>query len=267
MYPYDILPGVDLYSIMFCLGILAAMLTFRIFSDKRDFSVRLHNFVIIDGVFAVIAGYASAVLFQALYNALENGNFEITKNTGATFYGGFIGGAAVFLSIYFIVGHFLFRKGEHLRRLTEVTSVAATSVCIAHSLGRIGCLFAGCCYGKVSDSVISVYNVHLDAYVIPVQLFESIFLAALFGFLVWRLRRRLDLCLPLYLSIYGVWRFFIEYLRTDDRGGSPVAFLTPSQFTAVILVAISVILFFVERRFMNLRAEKNEKEKIDGGEA
>lgn len=253
MYPYDILPGVDLYSIMFCLGIIAAMLTFRICSDKRNFSAKLNNFVIIDGVFAVIAGYASAVLFQAVYNALEYGKFEITKNTGATFYGGFIGGAVVFLSIYFIAGHFFFRDGEHLRRLGEVTSAAAASVCIAHSLGRIGCLFAGCCYGKVSDSPIAVYNAHLDAYVIPVQLFESLFLAALFAFLIWRIRTRRDNCLSLYLLIYGVWRFFIEYLRTDDRGGSPVVFLTPSQFTAVILTLLGIALFFVERRLMARR--------------
>lgn len=253
MYPYDILPGVDLYSIMFCLGIIAAMLTFRICSDKRDLSARLNNFVIIDGVFAVIAGYASAILFQAVYNALAGGKFEIKKNTGATFYGGFIGGAVVFLSIYFIAGHFVFRGGEHLGRLTEVTSVAAASVCLAHSLGRIGCLFAGCCYGRVSDSPIAVYNAHLDAHVIPVQLFEALFLGALFAFLVWRLHTGRDLCLPLYLSIYGVWRFFIEYLRTDERGGSPVSFLTPSQFTAVILALLGIALFFVERRLRACR--------------
>ena len=60
------------------------------------------------------------------------------------------------------------------------TSICAAAVCAAHSLGRIGCLFAGCCYGRVTDSVFSVYNAYLDARVVPVQLYESLFLAALF---------------------------------------------------------------------------------------
>ena len=100
MYPYDILPGIDLYGIMLCAGIIAAMLTFRIFSDRRCFSAKLNNFVLADGVMSIVAGYGSAVLFQAFYNAAESGRFEITKNTGATFYGGFIGGAAVFFAFY-----------------------------------------------------------------------------------------------------------------------------------------------------------------------
>lgn len=238
MYPYDILPGIDLYGIKLCAGIIAAMLTFRIFSDRRCFSAKLNNFVLADGVMSIVAGYGSAVLFQAFYNAAESGRFEITKNTGATFYGGFIGGAAVFFAFYFGIGHFAFRNGEHKRRAREVLSICAASVCIAHCLGRIGCLFAGCCYGRVTDSPLSVYNAYLDARVVPVQLYEAIFLAALFAYLCLRLVKKQDKCLPVYLTVYGVWRFFIEYFRTDDRGESPVGFLTPSQLTAVVMVIV-----------------------------
>lgn len=261
MYPYDILPGIDLYDVMLCAGIAAAMLVFRLFSDKRDISARLNNFVLIDGAFSVILGYGSAVLFQAVYNALESGSFEMTKNTGATFYGGFIGGAAVFFAFYFGVGHFVFRDGEHKREIGTVTSIAATCVAAAHSLGRVGCLFAGCCYGKVTDSALSVYNAYLDARVVPVQLYESIFLALLFAYLCYRLIKRLDGCLALYLSVYGVWRFFAEYMRTDDRGGSPVSFLTPSQFTAVILVLVGLALMVSERVSSSRRggSEPNEQ--------
>ena len=246
MYPNDIIPGVDLYGIMFCAGILAAMVTFRIFSDRLGFSARLNNFVIADGVASIILGYASAVLFQAIYNAIDTGKFEITKYTGATFYGGLIGGAAVFLSVYFGLGHFLFRDRENTARMSEVISVCAASVSIAHCLGRIGCLFAGCCYGRITESPISVYNAYLDARVVPVQLYEAIFLALLFAYLCFRVEKKQNKCLAVYLSVYGIWRFFIEYFRTDDRGGSIVSFLTPSQFIAVILTLVGILLFVVE---------------------
>lgn len=246
MYPNDILPGIDLYSIMFCAGILAAMLTFRIFSDRLGFSARLNNFVIADGVVSIILGYGSAVLFQAVYNALESGVFEISKNTGATFYGGFIGGAVVFFAFYFGIGHFVFSDRENIAQMGTVISVCAASVSIAHSLGRIGCLFAGCCYGRVATSGFTVYNAYLDAQVVPVQLYEAIFLAVLFAYLCCRIEKKQNKCLAVYLSVYGVWRFFIEYFRTDDRGGSIVSFLTPSQFIAVVLFFVGVALFIIE---------------------
>ena len=235
MYPYDIIPGLDLYSIMFCVGIIAAMVTFRLFSDRRGFSARLNNFVIADGVACVILGYASAVLFQAVYNAIETGKFEITKYTGATFYGGFIGGAAVYFAFYFSVGHFVFGKdGEHRKHI------------------------AGCCYGRITTSPISVYNAYLDARVVPVQLFEALFLAALFAYLCFRIEKKQDRCLAIYLASYGVWRFFIEYFRTDDRGGSLVSFLTPSQLIAVVLTLVGILLFAIET-ILQRRAVKEPK--------
>ena len=42
---------------------------------------------------------------------------------------------------------------------------------------------------------------------------------------------------------YAVWRFFIEYLRADDRGATVVSFLSPSQLTAVLLFAVGAGLY------------------------
>jgi prolipoprotein diacylglyceryltransferase len=41
--------------------------------------------------------------------------------------------------------------------------------------------------------------------------------------------------MAIYLMAYGVWRFFAEYLRADDRGATVVKFLSPSQLTAILL--------------------------------
>ena len=262
MYPYDLFLGLDLYDLSIAVGFLAALLYFRIFADRRGFGATLQNTVIVGALLAVFGGYCSAVLFQAFYNYLSDGVFEIANNTGATFYGGLIGGAAVFLLFYFTVGTLLLRKqNESPRsRFWCLTEIAAGSIALAHGIGRLGCLFAGCCHGKVTDAWYGVYNDYLEAKTVPIQLFEAIFLFALAACITYRLIKGAYGNLGLYLCAYAVWRFSIEFLRTDDRGQSIVPFLTPSQFIAVCLFAVGVALRIVEGYFLR-RADQNEGEK------
>ena len=94
--------------------------------------------------------------------------------------------------------------------------------------------------------------------VLPVQLFESLFLGALFVFLTWRTLHRKRYSFPIYLVTYGVWRFAIEYLRGDDRGSSLVSWLSPSQLTAIVLIICGAALYFVERYLRNVTERDNE---------
>ena len=197
----------------------------------------------------VILGYGAAVLFQALYNINTLGRFEITESTGATFYGGLVGGAAVFLIMYFALGRFVTGSGEYKRQFFSVADCAVTGIAIAHALGRVGCLTAGCCHGQLTDAWYGIEmhgNFGFDKYV-PTQLFEAIFLLLLFAFLTLRIFERKGYNLPIYLIVYGVWRFAIENVRADYRGDTFVEWLTPSQLIALVLIAVGVGMIFVER--------------------
>ncbi len=251
---------IDLYTVCLCAGVLVAVMLFRFFSDKREIKWRLQRFCILITSGAVIVGYGSAVLFQALYNIRESGKFEITKETGATFYGGLIGGAAFFLLSYFLIGQFMFKKDKlHLKNFFVVTDIAATSVAIAHSIGRIGCLLAPCCYGKVTDAW---YGIQMGGQKrVPTQLYEAIFLLVLFGLFAYRVLKKKSYNLPLYMVLYGIWRFVIEFFRDDDRGETFVTFITPSQLIAVLMVVGSVALFFVQRSLMKKMTEQEHAEK------
>ena len=70
-----------------------------------------------------------------------------------------------------------------------------------------------------------------------------LFLLALCAFLTWRFFKGKKGNLALYLMLYAVWRFFIEYLRADDRGATIVSFLSPSQLTAIVLFVVGAGLF------------------------
>ena len=96
---------------------------------------------------------------------------------------------------------------------------------------------------------------------IPVQLFEAIFLFLLCGWLVIRYCEGRRCGMPLYMMLYGTWRFFAEYLRDDYRGNSLVSFLTPSQLISLVLAVAGLILLIVEataERAARLRAERGE---------
>ncbi len=260
MYPYELFWGLDLYSLLLLTGVVSSFIIFRICADRRDFSAKLQNLILFDGFVSVVAGYFGTVLFQGIYNGIKTGTFVLDKNTGATFLGGLIVGVAIFFLVYFTAGHFLFKKSgrEHITRLWDLISIGAGAIASAHAFGRIGCFFAGCCYGIPTDSFIGVQFPGMHHKVLPVQLFESAFLFILFGVIMFLNMKKKDFIfgMPLYMVGYGVWRYFIEFLRGDDRGEFFIKIFTPSQFTSVLMVIGGIVLgVFLYKKFYAKKKE------------
>ncbi|MBQ8352085.1 MAG: prolipoprotein diacylglyceryl transferase [Clostridia bacterium] len=248
MYPYNIFGDFDLYTICITLGAVLCILLFRLLSDRTGLSARLTNLALGGGFVGIAVGFGSAVLFQAFYDYLAGAGFYLDAATGSTFYGGLIGGALGFLLVYFIGGHVAFPKKEHLFSFFTVTGMVAASITLAHGFGRVGCFLVGCCHGIETSSPLGLYFPALDARVYPTQLYEALFLFLMTAFLVFRALRAKSDGLPIYLVGYGAFRYVIEFLRGDDRGASPVPFLSPSQLTALVLVAVGMFLFWLEAR-------------------
>ncbi len=252
MYPNEIILGLGMYEICLCIAVAASFFLFGKLADKFKIKAKNQTFAVFCGVFAVALGYGSSVLFQAVYNIKERGEFVIDANTGATFYGGLIGGAAVFLAIYFLFGNYKYPDGSHRKYFFSIANCVAPALALSHAIGRVGCLFAGCCHGARTDAwygiMMDVGNTGEYAKYVPTQLFETVFLLLLFGFLMLRLfmggRRACNL--SSYLIAYGIWRFFIENLRADYRGNIFTDALTPSQFIAILMIALGIGLIFVE---------------------
>ncbi|MBQ5724922.1 MAG: hypothetical protein IIV80_02090, partial [Clostridia bacterium] len=62
MYPYDIFPGLDLYSLLMVVGVVICLLFIRLQSDRRGLPARLQNLMLAGTVTAIVVGYGAAVL-------------------------------------------------------------------------------------------------------------------------------------------------------------------------------------------------------------
>lgn len=131
------------------------------------------------------------------------------------------------------------------------------AVPLFHAFGRVGCFLAGCCYGipapagwwgvTFSQALLAPNGVAL----VPVQLYEAAGCLLLF-LLLDRLARRGwsgGQLLPVYLSLYGAFRFLLEFLRGDEARGfwGP---LSTSQWVALatLAVALPVLLWQQSKR-------------------
>ena len=71
MYPYELFLGITLYDILFFVGVLMALVVYRIYSGKRNVPAKVYNFYLLITIIAISVGYLSAILFQSVYNFIE----------------------------------------------------------------------------------------------------------------------------------------------------------------------------------------------------
>ena len=232
-----------MYGVMIAVGILICFGCLTHYAKKIGLDEKFTDFVFFNGIAAIAVGFGSAALFQATYNYIENPAAGFNLGGGITFLGGLIGGVVCFLAVYFIL------RPRLSGRVIDILSLAPCIITVAHGFGRIGCFFAGCCYGKPTDSFLGVKFPHLATRVHPTQLYEAAFLFILFGVMSYLLlKKKFRHNMTVYLIAYGVFRFFNEMLRNDSRGAL-VAGLTPSQFWSLLMVVLGVALVFPLRYF------------------
>lgn len=156
---------------------------------------------------------------------------------GMVFYGGLLGS---------LLGILIYAK---ITKHDKMQLLDITAVCIPlfHVFGRLGCFFGGCCYGKeYAHGIVFPHNKFVPELAgvprIPVQLIESacnliIFAVILTLFIKQIGQRKL---IYIYLIVYPVVRFVMEFMRGDEVRGFLLG-LSTSQWISIILFAFSVI--------------------------
>ncbi len=245
------------YGLMIGLGFMAAVLIGCALAKKRGLS---DNDFTNMAILVLVIGFLGGKLLHMIveFKTLLSDPMAVLGSEGFVVYGGIISGIAT-IYVYCRV-----KKLEFL----EYIDLFATVVPINQSLGRIGCLLAGCCYGNHTESSFSI--VFPEGSMAPpgVKLIPTQPLMAAGNFVIFTVLTILylrtcpkkdgagtvakheyipGLATSLYLILYSVGRFIIEFFRDDERGA--VGALSTSQFIAIFtFVAGVALLVYVRMR-------------------
>jgi phosphatidylglycerol:prolipoprotein diacylglycerol transferase len=197
--------------------------------------------------YVLIAAIVGSRLFYVLTNLsmFISDPLEVFRiwNGGLVFYGGFV--VALITAIIYV-------KQKEIS-LFKTADMMAPALAMGHAIGRVGCFFAGCCYGKASDLPWAVTFTNPDSLapvnmpLHPTQLYSFLTNLTIFIFLwMFRGRKRFDgQIFWVYVLLYGVTRFFIEVFRGDFRGDLVFGILSISQAIGGGMVLISVVMFIL----------------------
>jgi phosphatidylglycerol---prolipoprotein diacylglyceryl transferase len=164
-------------------------------------------------------------------------------NGGLVFYGGFI--------LAVVVGMIYVKKTGMV--LWQTADVMAPGLAVGQAIGRIGCFFAGCCYGKVCDMPWAIVFRNPDSLapqgipLHPTQLYSFLSDFSIFVVL-WLFRKKTQFRGQLfwaYVLLYGITRFMIENYRGDFRGETYYQFFSVSQVIGLCLASLAAVMLFV----------------------
>lgn len=240
MHPYVSLLGsrIPTYSLCAMLGILAATFNLVTALYSKGFVRKYAALAYIALPGAILGGKFFSVISITLTQLYFGKSIDLVENiklSGNVYYGGLFG---------YLVVLYLLCKLKNCD-FNELENPIAISIPLFHLFGRIGCFFAGCCYGVESDSWLAIaYRIGEETEVvrrIPVQLVEAGFELCLFSLLYMLFKRaekhksKNPCFLEIYLIAYALFRFAIEFLRGDLIRGV-YGFLSFSQIVSLILV-------------------------------
>jgi len=239
------------YGLLVSLGVIVGLLViFKVSRQQGLNPDQMWNL----GALVVLAGILGAKVLLIVndwsyYSAHPHEIFSLNVlQSGGVFSGGLV--AAVLVAFWYV-------RKNHLPFL-RTCDTFAPGVAIGHAFGRTGCFAAGCCYGRPTNEPWGVVFTNplahqwvgtpLGVRLHPTELYEMVVEVLNFLVLYWLVRHKKfeGQVIGLYMIIYGVARFFIEFFRGDPgRGDVFGGFMTGTQLIALLMVVAGGLLWVV----------------------
>lgn len=258
MYPYFYIFGKQFtsYSVMAVVGAVACLIytLIRARQKKLDINDLMYYLTFAFGFLAI-----GAIILHQIIEIITNyetipylfKDFDYFKNhwsIGLVFYGGLYG-ALVGCSVYTKV----FKQDTR-----AVFMYISPVIPLFHMFGRLGCFLVGCCHGMESEQFGIAYTEAIGAAngipYIPIQLYEAIGDLVIFIILVIN-QFKVKKCyqpIGIYLTLYGILRFVLEFFRGDEVRGI-FGFLSTSQWISLVTIPLGIYCLVVapEKNFLN----------------
>jgi phosphatidylglycerol:prolipoprotein diacylglycerol transferase len=199
------------------------------------------------GIYLIIAALVGAKLMLVVvdfqYFVHQPREILSLVRAGGVFYGGLIAA--------FLVALWLVRR--YGLAMWTTADLFAPGIALGHVIGRFGCLLAGCCYGRPTTvpwaitftNPVAAANVGtpLGVPLHPTQLYDAGAELVILIFLLVSERRGRPFAgrtFWLYVLLYAVSRFIIEFYRGDDRG--MILGVSTSQFVSIVAVPVALLM-------------------------
>lgn len=238
--------GIRPYTFFAGIAFLLAfiIMTYSLKSYKNEYSyIPQLVFKIIPNIllFGFGIGFAIEIIKVAMTGVWNN--IKSIDKCGFVAYGGIIG-------IIYTLNHFSAKQGLNGFILNDTMSY---TIPIAHGIARLGCLFAGCCYGKEYYGFLSIYYVDKGIHCFPIQIIEAILNITL-GISLWYIKSKntyMGCLIYIYLLSYSVYRFILEFWRGDEVRGIFFG-LSSSQYISIAVFVHAVVKIYFYNRRMRL---------------
>jgi phosphatidylglycerol:prolipoprotein diacylglycerol transferase len=210
------------------------------------------------GIYLIISALVGAKLMLVAvdfnYYVSQPGELFSLVRAGGVFYGGLI--AAVVVALWLVRRYGL--------SMWTTADLFAPGIALGHVIGRLGCLLAGCCYGRPTDVAWGItftdpvahenVGTPLGIPLHPTQLYDAG--AELLILILLLVTERRGRTFPgrtfwLYILLYGISRFVVEIYRGDDRGA--VGMFSTSQFISIVAIPLAIAMLV----WLRARASKS----------
>jgi phosphatidylglycerol:prolipoprotein diacylglycerol transferase len=201
------------------------------------------------GIYLIIAALVGAklMLIAVDYRQFADRPADLLSlvRVGGVFYGGLI---AALLTGLFLVHRYQLP-------VWKTADLIAPGIALGHIVGRFGCLLAGCCFGRPTDVpwaitftdpvAANTSGTQLDTPLHPTQLYDAGAEAIILFILLWTERKGRPFAgrtFWLYMLLYAISRYIIEFYRNDERG--VILGMSTSQFVSLIILPLSLFMLW-----------------------
>ena len=233
--------SISIYTYGFFIAV--GFVTGILLAKKEAVRVGINPELILDiSFYVLISAIAGSRLFYivTMPETYMKRPLEILKiwNGGLVFYGGFI--LALATAIFFIL--------KRRAPLWKTADVFAPSIAIGQFFGRLGCLSAGCCYGKICDLPWAVTFRHPESLaptgipLHPSQLYHAVgnFLIFVILLIMKNNKKFHGQLFWTYVVLDGGVRCFLEFFRGDFRGRIFLNYFSLSQVIGVLMLLLGI---------------------------
>ncbi len=235
------------YGLMVAIGLFLGLQYLVSMAKTKNISQEKVMDVVLYTIVAGLIGARTAYVLTnfSFYSRNIGDIFKIWEG-GLVYYGGLIAGTVAVI---------VFVRLNQDIDFWNLSDIMAPALSLGHIFGRIGCLLAGCCYGRPTALPWAVRFTNPESLaptgvcLHPTQVYEAI--GNLLIFLALdrfnRTEHRKGQTIFAYVFLYGTMRFIMEFFRGDDRGPQFLVF-SQGQVISVVIVALAAVFYFMRYR-------------------